>query len=181
MKISIIASIMALGMVSGLAQATAHDVTFTGSVTNVTCDLGVTGGGSNVQTQNVVDLGQVNPNQAGKVVEFAFKPAQVAGNQTACDAMDANGTAKITWQGTTFDGNGLGKTSGTAEGAHVELMALNAKAENNKPVTSNGTAHEFSGDKLKTGGEGLKYSAKLTGGAVAGDFEAVARYTFDYK
>ncbi len=181
MKKNIIASIVALGMVSGLAQAAEHDVTFNGSVTAVTCDLEVSGDGTNSNLPNMVDLGQVKVGENGKEVNFVFKPSQVGNNQTSCDAMDANKTATLTWFGTTFDGNGLGKTAGAAEGAYVKLMATNAKADNNQPITASGTSHNFSADKLKTGGAGLQYSAQLIPGSVAGDFEAVARYAFSYK
>ncbi len=183
MKKNIIASLVALGMVSGLAQAAEHDVTFTGSVTTVTCDLQVSGDGVNGNLPNMVDLGQAKLGGAGgKVQKFVFKPSQTGGNQAACDAMEASKTATLTWYGTTFDGTGLGKTGGTAEGAYVKLMATNAKgANNNQPVVASGVAHEFSADKLKTGGEGLQYSAQLIPGSSAGSFEAVARYAFDYK
>ncbi|ECU3284686.1 fimbrial protein [Salmonella enterica subsp. enterica serovar Javiana] len=183
MKKSIIASVVALGMVSGGVQASEQDVTFHGSVTTVTCDLDVTGDGINGNLPNMVDLGQAKLGDAdsGKVVNFVFKPSQTAGNQAACDVMEANNTASLTWFGTSFDGNGLGKTSGTAEGASVKLMATNAKTNNNQPVTANGTVHEFSADKLKTGGDGLQYSAQLIPGTEAGSFEAVARYAFSYK
>lgn len=184
MKKSIIASLVALGVVSGLAQAADHDVTFQGSVTTVTCDLDVSGAGVNGNLPNMVDLGQakIGDVNSGKVVDFVFKPSQTAGNQAACDAMDASKAATLTWFGSTFDGNGLGKTGGTAEGAHVKLMATNATSANNsQPVTASGTAHEFSAGNLKTGGDGLKYSAQLIPGASAGSFEAVARYALSYK
>lgn len=184
MKKNIIASLVALGMVSGLAQAAEQDVSFTGSVTTVTCDLGVDGDGTNGSLPNMVDLGQVklgDPN-SGKLVSFAFKPLQTAGNQAACDQMADDKTATLTWFGTSFDGNGLGKTGGTAEGAYVELKATNAKsANNNQKITASGTAHDFLSGKLKTGGDGLQYSAKLIPGSSAGSFEAVARYAFSYK
>lgn len=183
MKKSIIASIIALGMTSGMAQATEQDVTFNGSVTAVTCDLGVSGEGTNGSLPNMVDLGQAALGSAGgDVVNFVFKPSRTGGNQAACDALDSSKTATLTWFGTTFDGNGLGKTGGTAEGAYVELKATNASsANNNQKVTASGTTHDFSAGNLKTGGDGLKYSAQLIPGTDAGSFEAVARYAFSYK
>ncbi|EGJ8836519.1 fimbrial protein [Escherichia coli] len=181
MNKNIIASIVALGMVSGAAQATEHDVTFNGSVTAVTCDLEVTGEGSHSGLPNMVDLGQAELGSRGKLVNFAFKPSQTNNNQQTCDNMEDTGTATLTWYGTSFDGTGLGKTAGTAEGAYVELMATNATADNNQPITASGTSHDFSPSELKTGGDGLQYSAQLVSGSEAGDFEAVARYAFSYK
>ena len=183
MKKSIIASVVALGMISGVAQAAEQDVTFTGSVTAVTCDLDVTGEGANGSLPNQVALGTAKTGEKAQPVEFIFKPSQAAGNQASCDQMADNNKASITWFGSTFDGTALTNASGSATGAYVEIKATNADAaDNNKVVTSSGTEHKFPASLLKTGGEGLKYTAQLDGtGAQAGSVETVARYAFSYK
>lgn len=185
MKKSIIASVIALGMVSGVAQAAApqQDVTFTGSVTAVTCDLSITGEGANGSLPNQVALGTAKVGEKAQPVEFIFKPSQVAGNQAACDQMQDGNKASITWFGSTFDGTALTNASGSATGAYVEIKATNADgSDNNKVVKASDTEHKFPAALLKTGGEGLKYSAQLDAtGAQAGSVETVARYAFSYK
>ncbi|HEI6730686.1 TPA: fimbrial protein [Yersinia enterocolitica] len=182
MKKSMIASIVALGMASGFAQAAEQDVTFTGSVTAVTCDLVVSGEGANANLPNQVALGTAKKGERAGAVEFAFKPAQTAGNQSSCDDMESNGKATITWFGSNFNGTALANASGTATDALVEVKALNADAaDNNKVVSASGTAHNFPASLLKTGGEGLKYSAELVGGQEAGSVDTTARYAFSYK
>ncbi|HEI6731323.1 fimbrial protein [Yersinia enterocolitica] len=184
MKKNVITSVVALGMVSGLAHAIpSQDVTFTGSVTAVTCDLTITGEGANGSLPNQVALGTAKVGEKAQPVEFVFKPSQVAGNQDACDAMQDSNKASITWFGSTFDGKALTNASGSATGAYVELMAKNADADDSgKVVTASGTEHKFPASYLKTGGEGLKYTAQLDAtGAQAGSVETVARYAFSYK
>ncbi|HAM3643303.1 TPA: hypothetical protein IBK98_005151 [Escherichia coli] len=185
MKKKIIASVVALGMVSGVAQAAApeHDVTFTGSVTAVTCDLTITGEGVNGRLPNQVDLGTAKVGEMSKPVEFIFKPSQVSGNQESCDKMVGTNKASITWFGSTFDGTALTNASGSATGAYVEIKATNADAtDKDKVVATSGTEHKFPASLLANGGEGLKYSAQLNAkGASAGSVETVARYAFSYK
>lgn len=72
MKKSIIASIIALGVLGGTAHA-ANEVTFLGSVSATTCDLTTSVNGA-AQPNQVVQLGTVQANQPGNFVDFAMKP-----------------------------------------------------------------------------------------------------------
>ena len=88
MKKSIIASIVALGMASGMAQAATNEVQFHGNVTTVTCDLTPSIDGSlNPNGPGMIELGDVKVGGEGKVVHFAFKPASDTSNATACNAI----------------------------------------------------------------------------------------------
>lgn len=73
MKKSIIASIIALGVLGGTAHA-ANEVTFLGSVSATTCDLTTSVNGA-AQPNQVVQLGTVQAGQEGTAVDFAMKPA----------------------------------------------------------------------------------------------------------
>lgn len=181
MKKSIIASVVALGLVSGLAQAAEKEIEFVGSVTKITCDITPVVDGAESMTPGVIQLGSVHLNSYGKAVDFAFKPTPYATNIMSCDEMDDNGTAVLTWSGDKFSSQGLQGLSGSATDAVVEIKAMNAKTGAGDIVTASGTEHEFEASLLKTGGEGLKYKAQLVGGSQAGDFKTAAKFNFSYK
>ncbi|MGP3592744.1 fimbrial protein [Vagococcus sp. WN89Y] len=181
MKKSIIASVVALGLVSGLAQAAEKEIEFVGSVTKVTCSIVPVVDGAITLNPSVIKLGNVQPNARGKVVNFAFKPNPTATNRDVCNAMDDNGTAVLTWSGDKFSTQGLQGISGSATDAVVEIKAVNTKTGASDIVTASGTQHEFAPSLLKKGGEGLKYKAQLVSGIQAGDFKTAAKFNFSYK
>lgn len=180
MKKSIIASVVALGLVSGLAQAAEKEIQFVGSVTTVTCDIDPSVDGSNSIMPGVIQLGSVKTDTLGTAVAFTFKPSAVDGNQASCDAMLDSGTVSLTWTSDKFTSKGLGAISGAATDAHVEITPQNAKTQPGI-IKANATTHEFVPAKLKSNGEGLKYKAALRGGVVAGDFQSAAKFNFSYK
>lgn len=191
MKKSMIASLVALGLVSGLAQAADKEIKFVGSVTAVTCDIEPSVDGSDTMMPNTIQLGTVATGETGKVVDFRFKPSVTAGNQSSCDNMQDNGTVSLTWTGDTFSSKGLGiipvldangNLSGTAQAtdAFVEITPKNAKTAGSFIQASN-TTHEFAPSTLKAGGDGLQYQAVLQGGQVAGAFQTAAKFNFSYK
>lgn len=182
MKKSIIASVVALGLVSGLAQAadTDKEVQFVGSVTTVTCDINPSVDGSDSMMPGVIQLGSVKTGVLGSAVDFTFKPSDANGNQAGCDAMLDNGTVSLTWTSDKFGNEGLGAVSGTATDAYVQITAQNAKTQGGF-IKASATTHEFAPAHLKAGGEGLKYKAALQGGTQAGDFQSAAKFNFSYK
>ncbi|EGE2290361.1 hypothetical protein [Escherichia coli] len=180
MKKSIIASVVALGLVSGLAQAGEKEIQFVGSVSTVTCDIDPSVDGSSTIMPGVIQLGAVKTGALGTAVDFAFKPSAVSGNQESCDAMLDNGTVSLTWTSDKFTNDGLGAMSGAATDAHVEITPRNAKTQASF-IKANATTHEFESSTLKTGGNGLQYKAALHGGSVAGDFQSAAKFNFSYK
>ncbi|HAD6864591.1 TPA_asm: fimbrial protein [Salmonella enterica subsp. enterica serovar Typhimurium str. SL1344] len=181
MKKSIIASVVALGLVSGLAQAADKEVQFVGSVTNVTCDIEPSVDGSNSMIPGLIQLGTVAAGVKGQPVNFTFKPAKDQQNITACDTMQDTGTAKLTWTSSNFTAKGLTAISGAATDAAVEISPTNAKAGNGTMITASATSHDFDPTLLKTGGAGLKYQAILAGGTQVGDMHTAAKFNFSYK
>lgn len=191
MKKSMIASLVALGLVSGLAQAADKEVKFVGSVTAVTCDIEPSVDGSDSMLPNTIQLGAVAKGAAGKEIDFRFKPSVTAGNQSSCDSMQDNGTVSLTWTGDTFSGQGLGiipaldangnpLSTAQATDAFVEITPKNTKTASSFIQASN-TTHEFAPATLKTGGDGLQYKAVLKGGQIAGAFQTAAKFNFSYK
>lgn len=183
MKKSILASVIALGMVSGLAQAAGNEVQFVGSVVATTCDLEASGTGSDAGlVKNIIELGQTKMNTPGKEVTFAFKPVNNAENQKNCEQVMANSNSKVvlTWNSNAFDGqNGLGALSGAASDAFVKVQALNADTNNNVVMLTSGDSQEFAAAKLAS--DGLQYKAQLVGVTKPGDFQTASKFTVYYK
>lgn len=181
MKKSILASVIALGMVSGLAQAAGNEVQFVGSVVATTCDLEASGTGSDAGlVKNIIALGQAEKGKGGKEVTFAFKPVNDAANKTNCQGLAPNSTVVITWNSNAFDGqNGLTALSGAASDAFVKVLPLNAKTGNDVPMLTSGSSQEFEAAKLTS--DGLQYKAQLVGRQQAGDFQTASKFTVYYK
>ena len=183
MKKSILASVIALGMVSGLAQAAGNEVQFVGSVVATTCDLEASGTGSDAGlVKNIIELGQTKINTPGKEVTFAFKPVNNAQNQQNCEQLAAGPNSKVvlTWNSNAFDGqNGLGAISGAASDAFVKVQALNADTNNNVVMLTSGDSQEFAAAKLAS--DGLQYKAQLVGKTQPGDFQTASKFTVYYK
>ena len=183
MKKSILASVIALGMVSGLAQAAGNEVQFVGSVVATTCDLEASGTGSDAGlVKNIIELGQTKINTPGKEVTFAFKPVNNAQNQQNCEQLAAGPNSKVvlTWNSNAFDGqNGLGAISGAASDAFVKVQALNADTNNNVVMLTSGASQEFAAAKLAS--DGLQYKAQLVGKTQPGDFQTASKFTVHYK
>ena len=183
MKKSILASVIALGMVSGLAQAAGNEVQFVGSVVATTCDLEASGTGSDAGlVKNIIELGQTKINTPGKEVTFAFKPVNNAQNQQNCEQLAAGPNSKVvlTWNSNAFDGqNGLGAISGAASDAFVTVQALNADTNNNVVMLTSGDSQEFAAAKLAS--DGLQYKAQLVGKTQPGDFQTASKFTVHYK
>lgn len=182
MKKSILASVIALGLVSGLTHAAENEVQFVGSVVKTTCDLEASGTGPNAGlVKNVIELGQATTGMPGKDVNFAFKPVNEGNNVQNCAqlAQDGISTVALTWNSNAFNGTGLAAISGTASDAYVEVKATNAKVGNDEVMTTSGAVQEFDATKLSS--EGLQYQAKLIGGNKPGDFKTASKFTFYYK
>ncbi|WP_089644659.1 hypothetical protein [Escherichia coli] len=186
MKKSIIASIVALGMASGMAQAAVNEVQFHGNVTTVTCDLTPSVDGSlNPNGPGLIELGDAKVGGEGKVVSFAFKPVSDAQNVAACNAI-ANDAAingiNLTWTGSKFGSAGLGALDGSAAAdSHVEIKPINSKTQNATFVKASGETNSFERTVLLQGGDGLKYEAVLKAGQTAGDFKAAATFNMTYN
>ncbi|HGE5896224.1 TPA: fimbrial protein [Escherichia coli] len=174
MKKSIIASIIALGVLGGTAHA-ANEVTFLGAVNAATCDLTTSVNGA-AQPNQVVQLGTVQVGKEGTAVDFAMKPADAAA--PGCQGLDTK-TVTISWASAALNADGFGATSGAASDATVLVNNVNAKTNPGAAVNANASSVEFNGADLKA--DGLKFQAKLKGGQTEGDFKSVASFAVAYK
>ncbi|EFN6235702.1 fimbrial protein [Escherichia coli] len=183
MKKSIIASVIALGLVSGLAQAANNEVQFHGTVTTESCDLSpVVNGSLNPNGGSLIELGDVKAEGTGKPVTFAFHPAADQENVKACNAIAgaANKVVEVTWSGSKFESKGLGMLNGAATGSFVQITPVNNTGAKDF-IKANNTKHEFSANLLAQGADGLKYSALLQAGSTPGDFQTAATFNMSYK
>ncbi len=174
MKKSIIASIIALGVLGGTAHA-ANEVTFLGSVSATTCDLTTSVNGA-AQPNQVVQLGTVQAGQEGTAVDFAMKPANPG--SLGCQGLDTK-TVTVSWASAALNADGFGATGGAATDATVLVNNVNAKTNPGAAVNANASTVEFNGADLNT--DGLKFQAKLKGGQTVGDFKSVASFAVAYK
>ncbi len=181
MKKSILASVIALGLVSGLAHAE-NEVQFVGSVSTATCDLEATGIGNNAGiVKNVIELGQAKPKQKGPETTFAFKPVNTSENMSNCGTLATNGITKVAlqWTSSAFDGQGLKAISGAASDAHVLIKATNATSGGDTEMLNSGATQEFDVNKLTS--DGLQYTAWTLGGSQVGDFQTASKFSVSYK
>lgn len=172
MKKSIIASIIALGVLGGTAHA-ANEVTFLGSVNAATCDLTTSVNGA-AQPNQVVQLGTVQAGQTGTAVEFAMKPADASAQ--GCQNLNTK-TVTVSWASSALNADGFGATSGAATDAVVLVNSVNSKTPG--AVNANTSTVDFDGANLTT--DGLKFNAQLKGGQTEGDFKSVAAFAVAYK
>lgn len=173
MKKSIIASIIALGVLGGAANAANNEVTFLGAVNATTCDLTTSVNGA-AQPNQVVQLGTVAPKGTGDVVDFAMKPA----DPTAAGCQNLAGkTVTISWASSALGAEGFSATSGAADDATVLVNSVNSKA----PGVVNANTHIIDFDGANLTGDGLKFNAQLQGGNKEGDFKSVASFAVAYK
>ncbi|CAD5756796.1 fimbrial protein PefA [Escherichia coli] len=187
MKKSIIASVIVLGMVSGLAHAEVpgNEVQFHGRVNTVSCNLVPSVNGSLLPNGGgAIELGDVGVKGSGQIVNFAFKPAQDTQNIAACDQLagTTGKTVDLTWRGDKFGSSGLGAVSGEAVDSHVEITPVNSTSTSASFIKASGEKNTFNASVLKSGtGEGLEYQAVLKGGNTPGEFNAAATFNLIYN
>lgn len=177
MKKSIIASVVALGLMGGVAHAanSNNTVFFHGSVSTTTCDLSTSQNGQ-LLADSTVYLGTVAPNAEGQAKEFVLKATNA--NDAACTALTAQQTATVSWTSDLLNANGLVAGKGSIAGdAQVLLNSVNAKTPG--AITASANTADFTADKVI--GEGLKFSAKAKGGATPGTFQTAASFSVAYK
>ncbi|EGO6968462.1 fimbrial protein [Salmonella enterica] len=170
MKKLMVASAIAMSMAAGSAMASQGEVHFFGNVTAQTCDLDAEVGGA---LNKLIQLGTATVNGDATPVDFTLK----AKDPNACTEADKLG-AFVSWSGN-LTADGIGNQSGSAVGSTVELKAKNAKAGNDKPVSSAVTMIEF--EKGKLAGDGLQFTAQLKGGAAPGDYKSAVAYAVTYQ
>lgn len=173
MKKTLILSALSLALLSGAASA-ANEVRFLGAVTDTTCSLAPSVGGS---VNSLVNLGTAGTNASAAPVEFALK----AGTEAGCTALVAGDMVHITFSGP-LDAAGLKAQAGTATDAIVEIKALNEQSNNANIITSGSDTRVFTGDKFTDStAEGAKYSATLVGKTLPGDYQSALAFAVTYK
>ncbi|MCI3086819.1 fimbrial protein [Escherichia coli] len=175
---NIIASVIALGLMGGVAHAanSSNTVIFHGAVSATTCDITPSQNGQ-ILTAGTIYLGTVAPNAEGQAKEFALKAKDAS--DPACMALTAQQTASVAWTSAFLNANGLNAdpSSSVATDAKVLLNSVNAKMPG--AITASANTADFTADKVI--GEGLKFSAKAKGGAIPGTFQTAASFSVAYK
>ncbi len=174
MKKLILASVVAMAMSAGVAQANTGDLQFIGSVSDVTCDIVVENEGV---VTNVIQLGTTPVGDKAAPVEFALKAADPA----ACN-LGNTANAEVAWASPTINSLGLGNGGGTATGTDMTLTATSA--DGGPKVIKKGS--NFANFKAAdVNGDGFKFEAQLdaatSGTATVGTFTAAAAFAVAYK
>ncbi|HAV8880433.1 TPA: fimbrial protein [Escherichia coli] len=170
MKKLMIASAIAMSLMTGSAMASQGDVQFFGNVSATTCDVAPEVGGS---VTDLIQLGTVTPNGTGQEVDVAFKAKNPAGG--GCTALNGK-TASFAWAGNLI-AEGIGAQGGLAQDAHVILKPANGTTAD--AITSANNVATFDAEKATT--DGFKFKAQLKGGATPGDFQTAAAYAVTYQ
>lgn len=177
MKKMMIASAIAMTMVSGSAMAYQSELQFFGTVTSKTCDL-VLSSSNGGSVSNLIQLGDVQgKDDEGNAKDILLKPA-VAGS---CDSASIT-KASITWGSSAMGEKGIGNSS--AEGANDAYVKLIAKdsggntAAHKNPINKNNNTVDFSISSID---DGVAFSASLVGGTQTGVFQSVAAYSVSYE
>lgn len=175
MKKLILASVVAMAMSAGVAQANTGDLQFIGSVSDVTCDIVVENDGV---VTNVIQLGTTKPGEKANPVEFALKAADPA----ACTLGTTTTSAEVAWASPTINSAGLGNGGGTAGGTDMTLTATSADG-GAKPIKKGSNFANFKAADVN--GDGFRFEAQLdaatSGAATVGTFTAAAAFAVAYK
>lgn len=172
MKKVILASAIAMSLVSGASLAASGDLQFIGSVTDTTCDISPE---INGVAKNVVQLGTAPINGTAPEVQLSLKAKDSAA--AGCQALTNTGTATVDWASAAMNPQGLGIQSGAATGSYVKLKSVNAKTL--ATISQSASSADFTANLVT--GVGYQFTAELNAGATPGDFQTTAAYTVSYK
>ncbi|WP_158116710.1 hypothetical protein [Vibrio cincinnatiensis] len=169
MKLTKIAQFIAVTSLFSSASvfASTGTITFTGAVTNKTCDIildvdGLTNG------SGMIDLGTAAVSDVGEVKHITLTPVN-PGTEEECTGV---GELTMTWQGP-LGASGIENANGSATGTTVEL-----KVDGGTAITSTNTTHNFD---FSVGDREIKYTAQLKAGDVAGTYSATTTYAIVYE
>ncbi|ECF0162545.1 fimbrial protein PefA [Salmonella enterica] len=171
-KYAVALSALSLAFLSGTATASKGEVRFLGAVTDTTCDVSVSVGGS---VNNMIQLGTTTLNNSGSPVDFTLK----ANKTTSCNSLQDNAPVNITFSGP-LTSNGLGIQSGLATDAYVEVKSKNSSTstDNNIAIKQGSDTRTFKGSDIK--GNGATFSAKIVGINEKGDFQSSLAFVVAY-
>ncbi|MGL5343284.1 MAG: fimbrial protein PefA [Plesiomonas sp.] len=166
---SLVASALALAVISGSVLAAHGDVQFIGVVTDTTCDITVESAGA---VKNIVQLGTAKKGGTGPIVDFTLK----TDGSLSCTGLV--GDAIVGWAGP-FTTEGLAAQSGAAADAVAVIKTVNANTGGAvQSITKALTSTTFDANILDT--DGAKFHAQLNGGMQVGDYHSAAAFVVAY-
>ncbi|ECN9266965.1 fimbrial protein [Salmonella enterica subsp. enterica serovar Typhimurium] len=176
MKKIIVASALALGLMSNVASANTGEVQFIGAVTDQTCNIYPEVDGV---IKSTIDLGTMKPDGSGtKEVNFRLIP-----DPSEADCLTKT-HASVGWQSAGFNSAGLINMKGDATGVAIELTALGT-AKGEQKITFNSQNAEYGSasgtDKLTEFAFKTKLVKSGTANATAGTVISSASYAVAYK
>lgn len=179
MKKSIIASVIALGLMGGVAHAadSNNTVIFHGSVSATTCDL-VPSQNGQLLAASTINLGTVAPGAEGQAQEFVLKAKNA--NDAGCKNLTAQKTATVSWRSAFLNASGLVADPSNSVASDAQVLLNNVNGINQgAAITASANSADFAADKIIS--EGLQFSAKAKGGATPGTFQTAASFSVAYK
>ncbi|WP_114766728.1 hypothetical protein [Vibrio rhodolitus] len=156
------------------AQANTSSVTFSGTVTNVTCDTEILTGGVATPSRQI-NLGTVGLGETGAPVTFKIQSIDPV-NGGPC--VSAQNGATMLWTAANFDSNGLTNASGTATGAYATILAK-PTGGTAQLITGPSPSVSFPSEDIST--HGMTFDASLVGDTTPGTYTSVATYSIAYK
>lgn len=178
MKKSIIASVIALAMMGGIAHAadSQNTVIFHGAVSATTCDVAPSQNGHYL-ADSTVALGTVAPGAEGQATEFVIKAKDP--NNQACAGLTSQQTATVSWTSALMNGTGLAADVNNSVATDAQVLLSSVNAKNAGAITASANTADFEANLLV--GDGLKFSAKPKGGNESGTFQTAASFSVAYK
>lgn len=168
-------SVLSLALLSGNALAANGEIRFIGAVTDVTCNLVPSVGGS---VNNTIQLGTASLTTPADAVNFSLKSDMLAD----CSALQDDDVVNIAFMGPLND-TGLANQSGLATDAFVEIKSVNATAtaDNANIIKQGSDKRAFKGSLFSTAGAaGAQFTAQLKGKTQQGDYQSALAFVVAY-
>lgn len=168
-------SVLSLALLSGNALAGNGEIRFIGAVTDVTCNLVPSVGGS---VNNTIQLGTASLTTPATAVDFSLKSDMAAD----CSALQDDDVVSIAFMGPLNDA-GLANQSGLATDAIVEIKSVNATAaaDNTVVIKQGSDKRAFKGSLFSTAGAaGAQFTAQLVGKTEQGDYQSALAFAVSY-
>lgn len=168
-------SVLSLVLLSGNALAGNGEIRFVGAVTDVTCNLVPSVGGS---VNNTIQLGTASLTTPATAVNFSLKSDMAAD----CSTLQDDDVVSIAFMGPLNDA-GLANQSGLATDAIVEIKSVNATAaaDNAAIIKQGSDKRAFKGELFSTAGAaGAQFTAQLKGKTLQGDYQSAIAFAVSY-
>lgn len=173
MKKLLALSALSLALLSGTATASSGDIRFVGAVTDVTCNLVPSVGGS---VNNLIQLGTASKTIPATPVDFSLK----SDGKDDCSTIADDRVVNITFVGPLTDA-GLASQSGLAADAYVAITSPNATEDKTTVISKGSDTRKFTGNLFKTStAAGAQFKAQLHGQTQVGDYQSAIAYVVAY-